>query len=232
VTVPKLAAEPGRDRVIYVGSVTRLRGSRTMIEVGRELRRRTGGALRVEIIGNAPDAVAADELHLAHSRGDVVWHGFLPSDVALNVARGALAGLCLLEDLPNFRVSVPTKVIEYCAMAIPAIVTPLPLAVELVRRADSGIVVPWHDPIAVADAVLMLRNDPELVQKLGRNGYREAKEHHDWRVWSRAFVAIITSFATQAGTQGNSSLRISIRATHYEREKTRRGAVPAGGRRP
>jgi glycosyltransferase involved in cell wall biosynthesis len=200
VTVPADVVEPGRDRVIYIGSITRARGCTTMIEVGSELRRRTGGAMRVDIVGDAPDPVAADELQLAHARGDVVWHGYLPSDVALNLARGALAGLCLLEDLPNFRVSMPTKVVEYCAMALPVIVTPLPLAVELVRRAESGVVVPWHDPVAVADAVLMLRDDPELARKLGRNGYREAAEHHDWRVWSGSFAAIITSWASEART--------------------------------
>jgi len=207
VIVPALEAVPGRDRVIYIGSVTRLRGSTTMIEVGRELRRRTDGAIRVEVIGDAPDAVAAHEMQLAHARGDVVWHGFQPSNVALDTARGALAGLCLLEDLPNFRASMPTKVIEYCALSMPAIVTPLPLAVELVRRIDSGIVVPWHDPAAVADAVLRLRDDPELVQRMGRNGYREAREHHDWRVWSRSFVEILISFAAETGATASPTRR-------------------------
>lgn len=229
VTVPAHMAEPGRDRIIYIGSVTRPRGSKTMIEVGSELRRRTGGVMRVDIIGDAPDPVAADELQRAHARGDVVWHGFLPSDVALNLASGALAGLCLLEDLPNFRVSMPTKVIEYCAMAIPVIVTPLPLAVELVRRVESGIVVPWHDPVAVADAVLMLRNDPELVRKLGRNGYREASEHHDWRIWSGTFVTIMTAFAREAGTQGHHPIQNSVPASDSAGESTRRGPGSGGG---
>ena len=78
VTVPAQESEPGRDRVIYIGSITRWRGSRTLIEVGDELRRRTGGAIRVEVIGDAPDGVAAKEMQLAHARGGVVWHGFSP----------------------------------------------------------------------------------------------------------------------------------------------------------
>ena len=102
---------------------------------------------------------------------------------------------------------MPTKVIEYCAMTMPVIVTPLPLAVELVGRVEAGIVVPWHDPVAVVDAVLMLRDDPELVRRMGRNGYREASEHHDWRVWSRSFVEILASFATEVGTTTSSPVR-------------------------
>ena len=46
---------------------------------------------------------------------------------------GALAGLSLLRDLPNYRGSMPTKVVEYLAHGVPAITTPLPLAREIVQ---------------------------------------------------------------------------------------------------
>ncbi|HET9873732.1 MAG TPA: glycosyltransferase [Propionibacteriaceae bacterium] len=200
VTVPSTITERGWDRVIYLGSVTRARGSLTMIEVGRELRRRTDGAMRLEVVGEAHDPLAATELHRAHQRGDLVWHGFLPSDEALKVVSGALAGLSLLEDQPNFRSSMPTKVIEYCAMGLPVITTPLPLAVDLVRRAEAGVVVPWHDPAAVVDALLMLRDHPARAQSMAENGYREARDHHDWRDGSIVFVALMELMAKDSGT--------------------------------
>lgn len=195
VTVPPTLAQPGTDRVVYLGSLTTSRGSRTMIEVGHELRRRTGGSVGLEIIGDAPERSTAGELRQAHDRGDLVWHGFLPSDDALSKVRGALAGLCLLDDLPNFRASMPTKVIEYCALGLPVITTPLPLAVDLVRDSGVGVVVPWQDAKAVVDAVLSLREDPERVRSMGRNGYHEARRNFDWRIWSEVFVSELASMA-------------------------------------
>src|ERR1051326_7342723 len=47
--------------------------------------------------------------------GGLHWHGFVPNEQALALADDALAGLSLLQDEANFRVSMPTKVIEYMA---------------------------------------------------------------------------------------------------------------------
>jgi glycosyltransferase involved in cell wall biosynthesis len=99
-----------------------------------------------------------------------------------------LAGLSLLDDLPNFRCSLPTKVIEYGAFGVPVITTPLPLAEQLVRNTNSGLVVPWRDAKAVVRAVVGLRDDPRRAALLGRNGHAAALEQYDWRIWSRRFV--------------------------------------------
>jgi glycosyltransferase involved in cell wall biosynthesis len=117
-----------------------------------------------------------------------MWRGFLPSETALTYVSGALAGLSLLDDLPNFRCSLPTKVIEYGAFGIPVITTPLPLAEQLVRGTNSGVVVPWRDADAVVGAVVALRDDPQRAALLGRNGHTAALEQYDWRMWSGRFV--------------------------------------------
>ncbi|MFD0395345.1 glycosyltransferase [Streptomyces nogalater] len=74
------------------------------------------------------------------------WYGFLPNDRALARLSGALAGLSLLHDQPNYRHSRPTKVVEYMAHGVPVVTTPTPLAAELVERHGCGLVVPYRDP--------------------------------------------------------------------------------------
>ena len=77
------------------------------------------------------------------------------------VVDGALAGLSLLHDEPNYRVSQPTKVIEYLAHGVPVVTTPLPLARRLVEEVGAGVVVPFGDVAATLDAVLALDADPD-----------------------------------------------------------------------
>jgi hypothetical protein len=48
-----------------------------------------------------------------------------------------------LRDLPNYRVSLSTKIVEYSALGAPVITTPLPLATDLVGSENVGFVVPW-----------------------------------------------------------------------------------------
>ena len=120
VQVPTETVPPGRDRVVYLGTVTEARGCQLMIAVGRALAA-LPSPVRLEIIGDAPQQKSAEALHQAERAGSLTWRGFLPSRAALSRISGALAGLSLLDDLPNFRCSLPTKVVEYGAFGIPVI---------------------------------------------------------------------------------------------------------------
>ena len=198
VPVPTDTVPPGRDRVVYLGTVTEARGCQLMIAVGRALAALPDTPVRLEIIGDAPQQKSAEALQQAEREGILTWRGFLPSQAALSRISGALAGLSLLDDLPNFRCSLPTKVVEYGAFGIPVITTPLPLAEQHVRTTDSGLIVPWRDPEAVVRAVVALRDDPHCAAVLGRNGHATALEHYDWRTWSRRFVHEMELLADRA----------------------------------
>jgi glycosyltransferase involved in cell wall biosynthesis len=94
--------------------------------------------------------------------------------------RGRLAGLSLLHDLPNYRHSRPTKIVEYMAHGVPVHHHPLPVAVELVESAGAGIVVPFDDPEAAAAAILALREDPAQARAYGAAGHAAARAAYDW----------------------------------------------------
>jgi glycosyltransferase involved in cell wall biosynthesis len=195
VSVPKVVAPAGDERVSYLGTATMSRGCDTMVEVGRELRRRTDGAVKLEVIGEAHDPEARQSLQSAAAAGDLTWLGFVRSEEALDRVAGSLAGLCLLRNLPNYRVSLPTKIVEYCALGVPVITTPLPLAADLIRSENVGFEVPWDDPSAVVDAILKLRADPELRAQMGANGHRIALLEHDWNRLSADFVRVMAGVA-------------------------------------
>jgi len=204
VPVPSAIAPPGVDRVSYLGSVTISRGCDTMIEVGRELRRRTNGAVTLEVIGETADPEARHSLQSAAAAGDLSWSGFVPSEVALARVSGSLAGLCLLRNLPNYRVSLPTKIVEYCALGVPVIATPLPLVADLVRSEKVGLEVPWDDPSSVVDAILSLRADPLLRRQMGSNGHRVALRDHDWNRLSGDFVRNMETTAEHVRAKASS----------------------------
>jgi glycosyltransferase involved in cell wall biosynthesis len=172
-----------------------------MIEVGRELRRRTGGAVTLEVIGEAPDPEARQALQVATEAGYLSWLGFMRSEEALTRVSGSLAGLCLLRNLPNYRVSLSTKIVEYCALGVPVITTPLPLAVDLVRSEQIGFEVPWDDPSAVVETILRLRADPALRLQIGVNGHRVALREHDWNRLSTDFVRVMDGVAKRQRDQ-------------------------------
>lgn len=188
--IPEDVAAPGDRRVVYLGRVARARGAEELVALGRALR----GEVTVEIIGDA-EADVIGFLERADGRGDVRWVGYLPNDEALDRVAGALAGLSLLHDLPNFRGSMPTKVLEYLACGIPVITTPLPLAEAVVREADAGEVVPFGDVAAAAAAVRGLAKDPARRRDAGTRGREYVRSHRSWEVEAPRFLALLQGWA-------------------------------------
>ncbi len=193
--VPETPAPPsGPRRVVYVGHISPDRGSAEMVALARLL---APHGISVELVGPA-DAAARAHIKAAAQMegGDLVhWHGFVPNEQALTLTEGALAGLSLLHDEANFQHSMPTKVVEYMARGVPVITTPLPLAVDLVRAAECGFVVPFGDAAAACDAVLTLDRDPGLRVKMGQRGHDAARSSLGWPADARAFVAQLEAWA-------------------------------------
>ena len=188
--VPAAAAPPsGPRRVVYVGWLSPDRGSAEMVELGRLLKPH---GIAVELLGQADAAARA---HIEAGGDAVRWHGFVPNDEALRLVEGSLAGLSLLQDEPNFRHSMPTKVAEYMARGVPVITTPLPLAVDLVAAADGGFVVPFNDPRGAADAILKLDADPNLRMEMGLRAHEYALANLAWPPYAAAFVAELETWA-------------------------------------
>ncbi|RAY14214.1 glycosyl transferase [Actinomadura craniellae] len=182
---------PDDRRVIYVGNISLARGGLDMIELARQLQPE---GVTVELIG-AADPDVRPQLRDAQREGVLRWYGFVPNDRALRIAEGAMAGLSLLHDEPNYRHSMPTKVIEYMARGIPVISTPNPPAVDIIEPGGCGLVVPYGDPGAAADAVRKLRADPTLRTDLAKRGYEIARARFHWPVQADRFVAQLESWA-------------------------------------
>lgn len=185
-----LAVEP---RVVYVGRVSAARGAHDLIRLSELLACR---GITVDVVGPADAGVRA-KLTLAAHGGVLKWHGALPNPEALALLDGALAGLSLLHDQPNYRHSMPTKVLEYMERGLPVITTPLPLARAVVETHGCGIVVPFEDPAAVATAVLSLRSDQRLRDEMSRQGRQAVCSFYNWNDASARFVSQLEEWAVQ-----------------------------------
>jgi glycosyltransferase involved in cell wall biosynthesis len=87
--------------------------------------------------------------------------------------------------------------VEYCAVGVPVITTPLPLATNLVGSENVGFVVPWDDPSAVVDVILKLRAEPELRCRMGANGHKVALHQYDWDHLLGYLIGIMNDMANR-----------------------------------
>lgn len=79
--------------------------------------------------------------------------------------------------LPSYyREGVPRSLLEAAACGRAIITTDIPGCRELVSCGNNGLLVPPHNPVAIADAIETLISDPATRKKMGENG-RHTVEH-------------------------------------------------------
>ncbi|MGA7096000.1 MAG: glycosyltransferase [Acidimicrobiia bacterium] len=146
---PRTASFPpvkpnGAGFAIYVGDITEARGiedaARACLEAGVPL----------VAIGRFDAGLGETLLSIDDS---IELTGRLSNPEALDRLAGAAVGLSPLRDEPNYRMSLPTKVLEYLAMGVPVVATDLPGTREVLSGLAAVAFVPPGDVQAMADAV-------------------------------------------------------------------------------
>jgi colanic acid/amylovoran biosynthesis glycosyltransferase len=158
------AAEPGL--VLSVARLIEKKGLLDLVEACAPARGRAAG-LRLELIGDGP---LRGELEAAAARlgVDVRFRGALPQEQVLAAMRRA-AVFCLpcVVAADGDRDGLPTSVLEAMALGVPVVTTAVNGLAEAVVDGRTGLLVPEHDPPALAAAIERVLRDPELAARLG-----------------------------------------------------------------
>lgn len=92
--------------------------------------------------------------------------------------------------------NMPVSLIEACAMGLPVIATAVGGIPEMIDDGQNGVLVPDGDVDGMANAVIMLLENKELVERLSKNG-RLLAERSSWEAvrveWEKLFDELINN---------------------------------------
>ena len=77
--------------------------------------------------------------------------------------------------------------------AKPIIVNDSTSVADKVREENCGLVVPYGDYEALKEAVLTLKNNPELCKELGENGRRAYDTKYNWKIMEKRLLDLYAS---------------------------------------
>ena len=126
----------GRGTVVYIGDVTVARGALEIADLAHRL-----PGLTFLVIGRCPAALADEMRAVAGPEASLELVGQKTHKEAWDMARGSIAGLSLLHPVPAYQDAVATKLWEYCAAAIPPVVSDLKGQKLFVSRIDESLAV-------------------------------------------------------------------------------------------
>ncbi|GAK51907.1 putative Glycosyl transferase, group 1 [Candidatus Moduliflexus flocculans] len=80
--------------------------------------------------------------------------------------------------LPSLWEGLPNAMLEAMAMRRPVIATPVGDVPEILTHGETGLLIPTHNPDALADAVILLLKSPEIAFKIAEAGQRLIREKY------------------------------------------------------
>ncbi len=155
--------------VISVGRLVEKKGLFDLVDACAVLAGH-GRRFRCEIVGTGPLATPlAERIEARMLGGTVVLRGPMPQGEVRRLVQdaAAFAAPCVVADDGN-RDGLPTVLIEAMALGTPCVATDVTGIPELVRHDSSGLLIPQHDPAALAEALGRLLDDAALRVRLAR----------------------------------------------------------------
>ena len=183
----------------YMGSLTVSRGSLQMLGAVERLRRE-GLAVELDCVGPAHDPPTQEALgRCANGDGTGVrWHGRLDPVAGWRVMARCHAGLAILLPEARYLKAYPTKLFEYMALGVPAIVSDFPLYRAVLERAGCGLAVAPLDQDALCDAIRWCLTHPEELRVMGERGRQAVERDYSWQTEQRKLLAFYASLGVPA----------------------------------
>jgi len=174
----------------YIGGVAPVRGSLVTLEALRLLKKQQY-AVEWECLGpiyHAAHAVELRQLIEKYALTGVRLRGYTPPEEGWRLIARCHIGLALLQEIPNYIESYPTKIFEYMALGLPVVVSNFPLYREIVGGEQCGLCVDPADPEAVAQALVWLIEHPEQACTMGERGRQAVKDRYNWDSQARKLL--------------------------------------------
>jgi glycosyltransferase involved in cell wall biosynthesis len=168
------AGGAGPHRVVMTGRMVADKDFSTLIAAAGRLERERPGRWRFLLLGDGPE-----QPRLAAEAGELQERGVVqfidPGLDVLPLVREADIGVLLANEARN-REGCSNAIMEYMSCGLPVVCSAGGGNPELVLEGETGYVVPPGDAAALADALALLVDRPEMARRFGDTGRRRILE--------------------------------------------------------
>ena len=190
----ELGVDLSRPYVTFVGRVTRQKGLPVLLEAAARFRPE---AQLVLLAGVAETPELGAEVNgwlakLRASRTGIIWsEEMLPRPAVAQILTHAAAFIC-----PSVYEPLGIVNLEAMACQTPVVASAVGGIPEVVDDGLTGLLVPPSDPVALADAVNRILDEPDLGKRMGLAGRERAVAEFSWRAIAEETVALYERVVT------------------------------------
>jgi glycosyltransferase involved in cell wall biosynthesis len=162
--------------IVYVGDITSARGAMVLVDAVGML----GIDQPLTLIGRCESRLREELEAAAQEHGvELVMPGYLSYTQAWRLAAQSLIGVSPLNDLPNYRNSLPTKIVEYRSVGLVSVVSDLPASLHAIGGSTAARSFVAGDPADLARVLSEVLSKPDAgLAALGEVG--DVRATHLW----------------------------------------------------
>jgi glycosyltransferase involved in cell wall biosynthesis len=178
-------------RVFYYGTYRPLQGIEYIIEAAKRLE--SYEDIEFEVVGKGPEHKGIMELVQELNVKNIKFIDWIPYEkLPLEIAK---ADVCLgghFSDIDKAKRVIAGKIFQFIAMRKPVIVGDSPANRELFQNKENALMCQMANADALAKAILELRNNPPLREKIAEQGYKVFLNHCTPKLIGSQIKEIIT----------------------------------------
>ena|GEM_PF-77198 len=194
--------QPVPGRLVYVGDLTEERKLSFMIEVVQRLHA-GNPVVRLHLAGRVTDECLT-VVERAVAEGIVTYHGMVGPTEVPQIISSAQIGLVMLEPLPNYTRSLPTKLFEYMASGVPFCASNFDAWQQMFGGWGAGVFVDTESLDATCAGLAQLLADPQRCARMGQAGAQAIADQLNFESQSRILEALVAELAQGTEWQGPS----------------------------
>lgn len=180
----------GRPVVGFLGTLKPWHGTETLLRAAARLRDRDRAPLLL-IVGDGPERASLEAL--ARLEGvPAVFTGAVPHERVPALLGAMDVAVAPYQQVDNFYFS-PLKLYEYMAAARPVVAAHAGQIADTVRHGETGWLYPPGDVEALAAAIRLLLDEPDLATLIGWAGRDHVRMHHTWEGNARAVAEMVAA---------------------------------------
>jgi len=175
--------------ICYIGGLTYARGITNLVKAAHK------ASAKLVLAGEFSPESYFDEIKALDAYSCVDYRGFVDRGGYLRILNECRVGVCTLLDIGQYSEmdNLATKVYDYMAMGLPAIVSDFSYAEKVNKKYKCFVLVNPGDIEELVKAIDYLLGNPEVANELGQNGRRAVKEEFNWGIEEKKYIILYKS---------------------------------------
>lgn len=185
---------------IFCGAHGTANGLDAVINAAKVLKNRNEKNIKLLFIGDGKLKPGLKERAQREQLDNCVFLDPMPKLELARITAAADVGLMILANVPAFYFGTsPNKFFDYIASGLPVLNNYPGWLAEIIEKNDCGVAVRPDDPDAFSDALIQLRDNPDVRSRKGRNARALAEREFNRANLADQFVAFLEKARRDSG---------------------------------